>query len=598
MTGFLHWLRSIMAAVLNGIAKFVFLLILVFVVHLVIGLAQGDGLPSNTVLTLDLRQSVADSAASGLSLGGPQQTVMNLVFALDNASRDSRIKGVVMRLGNGALSLAQAEEISTALHRFRSHKKFVIAQATGFLTAGVGDYVTAAAADQIWVQPKSDFKVSGGGVGEIFLRGLLDKIQAVPQMAKRAEYKSAADMYMEKSMTDADKEQLTQVTKSWRDVAVAEVAADRHLDPAKVSAAFDESPQFAEDAKAKGLVDRIGYDDDALGAALGRAGAGAKPVKMADYIKAQNFGAAYGANLAVIEAAGEIVDGSARGDIFNTSAGIASDDLSEAIRQAARDPRIKAIVLRVDSPGGSVTASDQILDAVKKAQAKGKPVVVSMGGLGASGGYYISASANKIVAQPGTLTGSIGVLTGKVALGKSLNMAGVEMGEIASGKNTMMDSTIQPYTPEQWALLNHEADVIYDDFLHKVAAGRKLPFEQVQAAAKGRVWTGADAKTKGLVDGLGGFWTAAGMAAQLGGISSDQIAIKIYPRRRGLVESLGNLMGRSEASLKALEGFQTLMALPGVQGVVGALAEAPRGRVELRAANLPQTGLPQIGQIP
>jgi protease-4 len=588
MTAFLRWLRSIMAAVLNGIAKFAFLLILIFVVLLVIGLAQGDGLPKNTVLTLDLRQSVADSAASGLSFSGTQQTVMNLVFALDNAARDARVKGVVMRLGNGALSQAEAEELSAALHRFRDRKKFVIAQATGFLTSGLGDYVAAVAADQIWVQPHSDFKVSGAAVGGIFVKGLLDKIEAVPQMAKRSEYKSAADMYMEKSMTDADKEQLEQVTKSLLDNAVAHVAADRRLDPAKVRAAFDDSPQFAEDAKAKGLVDRIGYDDDALGAALGRAGNGAKPYKITDYIKAQDFSTAYGANLAVIEAAGEIVDGTAKGDIFNTSAGIASDDLSEAIRQAARAPGIKAIVLRVDSPGGSVTASDQILDAVKKAQAKGKPVVVSMGGLGASGGYYISASANKIVAQPGTLTGSIGVLTGKVALGKSFNLVGAEMDQVASGKNTMMDSTVQPYTPEQWALLNHQADVIYDDFLHKVAAGRKLPFEQVQAVAKGRVWTGADAKARGLVDGLGGFWTAAGMAAQLGGFSQDQIAIKIYPRQRGLVESLGNLMGRSQASIKALEGLQVLMSLPGLRSVIGALAQAPRGGVELRAPNLSQ----------
>jgi protease-4 len=586
MTGFLKWLRSIMAAVLNGIAKFAFLVVLIVVVLLVIGLARGDGLPSNAILTVDLRQAVTDSATSGLSLSGPTQTVMNLVFALDNASRDARIKGVVMRLGNGALSLAEAEEISAALHRFRDHKKFVIAQATGFLTAGLGDYVAAAAADQIWVQPRSDFKVSGGGVGEIFLKGLLDKVQAVPQMAKRAEYKSAADMYMEKGMTDADKEQLTAVTKSWSDAAIAQVALDRHLDADKVRAAFDASPQFAEDAKARGLVDRIGYDDDALGAGLGRAGAGAKPVKMTDYIKEQNFGTSYGANIAVIEAAGEIVDGTAKGDIFNTSAGIASDDMSEAIRQAAREPGIKAIVLRVDSPGGSVTASDQILNAVKKAQAKGKPVVVSMGGLGASGGYYISASANKIVAEPGTLTGSIGVLTGKVSVGKSLNLAGVQLEQVASGKNTLMDSAMEPYTPEQWAILNHEADVIYDDFLHKVAAGRKLPFDQVQMVARGRVWTGADAKAHGLVDGLGGFWTAAGMAAQLGGVAPDHIAIKIYPRQRGLLEGLGNLMGRSEASLKALEGLQTLMALPGIRGVMGALAEVPRGRVELRAPNL------------
>jgi len=137
-------------------------------------------------------------------------------------------------------------------------------------------------------------------------------------------------------------------------------------------------------------------------------------------------------------------------------------------------------------------------------------------------------------------------------------------------------------------LLNHQADVIYDDFLLKVAAGRKLAFEHVQAVAKGRVWTGADAKARGLVDGLGGFWTAADMAAQLGGIAKGQVAIKIYPRRRGLVESLSNLMGRSQASLKALEGLQTLMALPGLQSVLGTLAQAPRGNVELRAPNLSQ----------
>jgi protease-4 len=539
------------------------------------------------VLTMDLRQAVPDSAVTGFSFSSPQRTVMNFVFGLDAASRDPRVKGVVMRLGDGALPLAQAEELSDSLHRFRSHGKFVIAQATGFLTPGMGDYVAATAANEIWVQPRSDFKVSGGGLGEIFLKGLFDKIQAVPQIAKRAQYKSAADMYMEKTMTEADKEQLTEVTKSWRDEAVTQVARERHLDPAKVSADFDASPQFAEDAKGEGLLDRIGYDDDAMNAGLGRAGAGAKLTKIADYVRTKNFSTDFGANLAVIEAAGDIVDGTAQGDLFSTSAGIASDDLSEAIRQAARAPGIKAILLRVDSPGGSVTASDQILSAVRKAQAKGKPVVVSMGGLGASGGYFISASADKIVAEPATLTGSIGVLTGKVSLGKSLGLVGAELDEVASGKNTLMDSAMQPYTPEQWTALNHEADVIYDDFLQKVAAGRHLPLDQVKDVAQGRVWTGADAKTHGLVDSLGGFWTAASTAAKLGGIPEDHIVIKIYPRRRGLLEGLSSLMGQGEASMKALEGLQSLAALPGVQNLLRALAEAPHG-VELRAPDLSQ----------
>ena len=587
MIRFLHWLRSIVAAVLNGIAKTTFLLLLIFAVLLVIGLVRGDGTPANTVLTLDLRKGLPDSAnGPRLPLSARPLTVMDLIFTLDAAGRDARVKGVVVRLGGGGLSIAQAEELATAFQRFRSSGKFVIAQATAFFGAGMGDYLTAAAADQIWVQPKADFAVSGAGAGEIFLRGLFDKIHAEPQIAKRADYKSAADMFMEKTMTGPDREQLTAVMQSWYDAAVTAAATGRHLDKAAVAAAFEASPQFSEDAKQQGLIDRLGYDDDALAAALGRAGAGAKALKIADYDRAEQIFDK--PNIAVVEAAGEIADGSAGSSVFGAGAGIASDELSEAIRQAAREPGIKAIVLRVDSPGGSVTASDQILDAVKKAQAKGKPVVVSMAGLAASGGYYISASANKIVAEPGTLTGSIGVLTGKVSVGKTLDMVGVGFDEVSIGKNTLMDSSLSPYTPEQWAALNHEADVIYDDFLHKVAAGRKLPFTQVQDIARGRVWTGADAKTHGLVDELGGFWTAAGLAARLGGVPQDQLAFKVYPRPKGLLEGLENLAGSTGVSMHALLGLQTLMELPGIQGVLGAMGEAPRGGVEMRAVGLPQ----------
>ena len=212
MIRFLHWLRSILAAVLNGVAKFVVFVVLLIAVLLVIGLAHGDGVPANTVLTLDLRPGLVDSASGpSLPISTRTPTVMDLVFALDTASRDKRVKGLVVRLGGGGLSIAQAEEISTALHRFRSSGKFVIAQATAFFGAGMGDYLTAAAADQIWIQPKSNFSVSGAGAGEIFLRGLFDKIHAEPQITKRAEYKSAADMYMEKTMTGPDREQLTAV---------------------------------------------------------------------------------------------------------------------------------------------------------------------------------------------------------------------------------------------------------------------------------------------------------------------------------------------------------------------------------------------------
>jgi protease-4 len=592
MMAFLRWSRSLLVGTLNGIAKFVLVLVLFFIALVLVGWAIGDGLPGNMVLALDLRGSLADSNnGPALAFGSRPVTVIDTLLALDHAEHDARVKGVVLRVGSGGLSIAQAEEIGAALKHFRKSGKFVIAQATGFFGAGLGDYLTAAAADQIWMQPKSPFSASGAGGAEIFLRGLFDKIKAEPQIAKRLEYKSAADMFMERTMSSADHEQLTAIMQSWYDAATSAVAADRKLDKKAVAADFEASPQFTEDARREGLIDRIGYDDDALNAAIARAGAGAKSVSMASYIKALREDQVYrdDSHIALIEAAGEIQDGSAGGGLFQTASVIASDDLSRAIRQATKDKDIKAIVLRVDSPGGSVSASDQILDAVKKAQRAGKIVVVSMGGVAASGGYYISASANRIVAEPATLTGSIGVLTGKVSVGQSLGLIGVHADEVSIGKNTLMDSAISPYTPDQWAALNHEADVIYDDFTRKVAAGRKLPLTKVQAIARGRVWSGADANRIGLVDRLGGFRTAYELASKLADLPVEEpVTFKLFPRRKGLLASVGQVLGESSASLRALEGLSTLANNPLVRTVIRTTGEVPHGGVEMRAANLPQ----------
>jgi protease-4 len=592
MIRFLTWLRSILMAVINTFAKAVVLVVLVAVLLLLFSLARGDGMPGNMVLALDLREAIDDSAAAPASILTPKRvTVMDLVLGLDAAGRDGRVKGVVMRLGNGALSTAEAQEIASALQRFRSHGKFVIAQATAFFGAGMGDYLAASAADEIWVQPKSPFSVSGAGGGELFLRGTLDKINAVPQIAKRAEYKSAADMFMEKQMSPADREQLTALMNSVYNSAVGQIAANRHVTRPEVIAALEASPQFAEDARAHRLVDRIGYDDEARAAANARAGAGVKSVKFTEYMK--DTGTHPGpANIAIVEAAGEIRDGTAKTSWVTASSGIASDDLSAAIGQAARDKNIKAIVLRVDSPGGSVTASDQILHAVKMAQKAGKPVVISMGGVAASGGYYIAVSANKIVAEPGTITGSIGVLTGKVSFGKSLALVGANAENVAVGKNTLMDSPLEPFTDEQWANLNHQADVIYDDFTQKVATGRKLPLDKVRDVARGRVWSGADARERGLVDALGGFWTAAGQAANLAGLPADGMVFRVYPRPTGILGRLGALSGGLDASLGVLGRVESLLNLPVLQAVLGQVSSLPQGgpggAIQLRATNVPR----------
>src|SRR5689334_4530676 len=591
MVAFLRWARSISVGVLNGIAKFALFLILVTIIVVIVSLFQGDGLPHNMVLALDLRRPIVDSANVNFSLGNQPVTVMDVVLGLDAAERDRRVKGVSLRIGSANLSIAEAEEIGAAIKKFRKSGKFVIAHSQGFDSTGLGDYLTAAATDQIWMQPNSPFTAAGEGGAQVFLRGLLDKIQANPQIVKRSDYKSAADQFMEKNMTPPDREQLTRLMQSWYDEATVGAADDRHLGRDKIIAAFEASPQFTENARAAGLIDRIGYDDDAQNAALARAGQGAKLVTMSEYVKVAKEGSGFsvGPRIALIQASGEIQDGSAGGGLFGGTDVIAGDDLSKAIRAAAGDKDVRAIVLRVDSPGGSVSASDQILDAVKKAQAAGKPVVVSMGGVAASGGYYISLSANRIVAEPGTITGSIGVLTGKVSIDRSLALAGVGSASVGVGRNALYDSPFQPFTPEQLASLNHEVDAIYADFTAKVAKGRKLPLAQVQDIAKGRVWSGADGKAHGLVDELGGLWTATDAAKKLAGIApSERVSFRFYPRQKGFFEVLSDLFGNSEAGARAVQGFVTLMNAAPVRAVVGAVNDLPRGGVELRATNLPR----------
>lgn len=586
---FLHWLRSIFFGAVNGILKFALAILLVCLLLVVIGLTRGDGLPGNMVLSLDLRAPIRDSqGADPFSFGAKPASVMDIVLALDHAGRDSRVKGVFLRVGSADMPVAQAEEIGAALKRFRATGKFAIADAPGFLSNGLGDYLAASSTDEIWMQPNSTFGASGAGAGALFLRGLFDKVNAVPQIVKRADYKSAADMYMEKDYTGPDREQTTAFLQSWVDNATAAAAADRHLDPKVLAADFAASPQFTADAKKEGLIDKIGYDDDARDAALARAGDRAKMVPLHKYISAVRRGdeIGTGTRIALIEASGEIVDGAARGGMG--SGVIAGDDMANAIRAATKDKDVKVILIRIDSPGGSVTASDQILDAVRKAQAAGKPVVVSMGMLAASGGYYIATSANHIVAEPATLTGSIGVLTGKVAIGKTLAMLGVGADEIGVGKNALFNSALNPYTPDQLANLNAQADAIYSDFTNKVAAGRKLPLAQVQQIAKGRVWTGADAKPRGLVDELGGFWTAVAAARKLGGIGADdQVSFKLYPRHKGFFGAMDSAFSGSIAGVRALQGLDAIMQTPVARSLVRATEDVPHGGVELRATGLP-----------
>jgi protease-4 len=586
----LSWMWGIVKSVLNGIAKAVVVLLILLLVLVGVAIFSGDGVGSNTVLELDLRNTMDDKSASSVfDLGTGKLAIMDVVMGLDRAGRDPRVKGVFMRVGSGDLSVPKAQELRDALKHFQESKKFVIAHSQSFYSGGLGDYTAAAAADQIWMQPVSTFFSSGASSTTMFFKGLFDKVQASPQFVQRYEYKNAANVFTETDFTPPHREATLRVLQSWYESATAQAAADRKLDPATLISVLDSTPATVETVKDKGLITQVGYDDDARDAAKARAGAGATITRFDRYVQAtrnRGPGLGGGSTIALVHAAGDIVEG---GDDSPLSTGnsVAGDTFSQAIRDAAADSSVKAILLRVDSPGGSAIASDQILQALKKARASGKPIVVSMGSVAASGGYYIAMAGDRIVAEPGTLTGSIGVLWGKVAVGKTLEMVGLESRELGVGKNALFLSGITPWDATQLAAVNAQADLVYADFTQKVAAGRKLPLERVQQVARGRVWTGADAKERGLVDELGGFWTAVADVKQLAHIAPDaQVAFKNYPAPRGLVGAVSRLIGSSQASMKALEGLDALMQAAPVKALID-MARISQSGVQLRAVGLP-----------
>lgn len=587
----LSWLWGIVKSVLNTIARAVAFVVILVIILAGIGLVSGDGLPSNMVLQLDARKSIGDKSANGLlDLGNRSLSVMDIVMTLDRAERDARVKGVFIRVGSGDLSVPRAEELRDALKRFRAAGKFVIAHSQSFYSGGLGDYVLAAASDEIWMQPVSTFFSAGASTSTLFLKGLFDKVEATPQFVQRREYKNAVNMFTEADFTPAHREATLRILQSWYDSSVDEAAMDRSLTRDALVSVLDNAPVTVQEVQQKGLITHIGYDDEAREAAEQKAGGDPTVTDFGRYAQAtRGEGAGSRApTIAFVHAAGQILEGDNDSPLSDNIDSIYGDVYAKAIRDAADDDSVRAILLRVDSPGGSAIASDQILQAVKKAKAAGKPVVVSMGSVAASGGYYISLAADRIIALPGTLTGSIGVLWGKVAVGRSMGLVGVAAKELGVGQNALFLSGVTPWTDAQLAKVNEQADIVYADFTSKVAEGRKMPIDRVENVARGRVWTGADALERGLVDELGGFWAAVDDVKMLAGIDADtRVRFKTYPASEGFLGAVSRLLETSSASLKALQGLNALMEAEPVRALTDALHAMPSGRIEFSARGLP-----------
>jgi protease IV len=486
--------------------------------------------PDQAVLTIDLTEGLGTQHFD-LPFGPRgRPTIEDVVLGLEAAATDARVKGVLLRVGRGPLDMAQAQEIRDAVARFQETSRPVHAFAETFGEVGDGTlhYYVAASADQIFLQPSGDVRLMGFMLEQPFLRGAMDWLGVAPRVSKRKEYKGAPDIFTDTAMSAPVKQNLQQLADSWLSQVVEGIATDRKVDAATARRWIDEAPWDAAQAKQAGMVDELAYWDQASATTFGVLGEEAG-IDIADYAAEIPEPSGPAPEIAIVRGNGAVILGKGDVDPFGNESALGSDTIAEAISDAI-DDRVKAIIFRVDSPGGSYVAADTIWREVVRAKEMNIPVIVSFGAVAASGGYFIAAPASKIVAQPGTITGSIGVFAGKPVLTELWNKLQVRFDGVQAGAAAATDSVNHDYSPDAWAKQEARLDAIYADFVEKVAASRSLKPEQIEAAAKGQIWSGADAKARGLVDELGGLSMAMKLAKQEAKIAQESsVTLVTYP---------------------------------------------------------------------
>ncbi len=492
------------------------------------------------ILELDLTDGIAEGPVMdplSAFMSRRKLRLPDLIEGLHRARQDDRVRALVVKVSGGRIGLARIQEIREAIAEFRESGKLTVAWAETFgeFTHGNVPYYLATAFDRIYLQPSGSVGLTGVAVEQLFLHDALAKIGVGFQSAKRYEYKSAADNLTERGFTGPAREAAERLAVSVAEQITAAIAEHRGKTAEQARDLLDRGPFLAADALAEGLVDALGYRDEVYADVRKEAGKDAILQYVARYQRAHTL--AQRARrlpnprerfVAVIYASGPIRQGrSSRSPIGGSSIG--SDTVSSALRSATSDDRVRAVVLRVNSPGGSAVASDTIWREVVRTRAAGKPVVVSMSDVAASGGYYISMAADVIVAQPGTLTGLIGVIAGKPVFEEAFGRAGITTDSVSVGQNATMFTPTHPFSEEEWQRLNTWLDATYRDFTAKVAEGRRMTVERVHEIARGRVWTGADAAHNGLVDELGGMAAATEIARRRAGLPAAA-PLRVFPR--------------------------------------------------------------------
>jgi protease IV len=441
--------------------------------------------------------------------------------ALHEAGDDRRVVALIAKVG-GTLPWAAMQELRLGVQAFAASGKPMVAWAESFEgPRDMAGYVLASAFDEIWLQPSGGVGPLGVGIETTFLRGALDRLGVEPQFEQRHEYKNAADRVLRKELTPAHRESLERLAESIFSESVSAIAAARGMDAVRVRELIDTGPRTAHEAHDAGLVDWLGYRDQVYAALRGRV-AESTELLFADRWQPHrrpSLPARRRGHVALVEVHGAIASGRTRRGPLGRQVG--SDSVTAQLRAATTNDRVRAVVMRVDSPGGSAVASDAIWREVCRVREAGKPVIVSMSELAASGGYYIACPADVIVALPATLTGSIGVFAGKLVVRELMKRVGLTTGSVERGARSLMFSPRRGFSEEERDRFAATIDAVYDDFVGKVAEGRRRPTAEIEAVARGRVWTGRDAIDRGLVDEIGGLRDAVRIARERAGLGKD-----------------------------------------------------------------------------
>jgi protease-4 len=531
--------------------------------------AGGPRLADNSTLVLrpggDLLEVVPDDVLQFVSRS-EAHTLRGYVEALRKAKVDRRINAVLLAPRPFSSPYwAKVQELHEAILDFKTSGKPVYA----FLQYG-GDreYYLATAADKIYLVPTATLDLTGVATYEVFLRGTLDWIGTYPDLMHIGDYKTAINVFTEKTFTPAHKEMSLSLNQDQFDQLVRAIADGRRKPEADVRAAIDEGPLLPEHALRHGLVDDLAYEDelDDLVAGIGTPGS-LRLVESDNYssVTWESLGVHPRSRIAVLNAVGAITSGKSGHDPINGPV-MGSDSFVEYIRRIRGDASIRAIILRVDSPGGSSTASDVIWRElmITKSGPRARPIVVSMADLAASGGYYIAMAGDVIVAQPGTLTGSIGIYSGKYVTGGTFEKLGANVEATSTGRHAEIYSPDRRFTDEERAKVMESMQAFYDQFVEKVAEARDTTPEKIDQIAQGRVWTGHQAKEVGLVDELGGMQVAIAAAKQRAGIpAGEEVELVVYPPRRSFYEVLSESLEQPAAGRATTSTAEAIMAMLG-----------------------------------